>query len=130
RINLDGTDKQQLTSAGDDYDYVLSADGKRIIYTSLDAKTSRYVIRSVAIEGGPSTTLATAGVALKDVRVAPNGEIVFTAYEDSALRVFKVPAAGGAMQRLSPARSGGAAISPDGSLVACSYESHDYTKTN
>jgi serine/threonine protein kinase/Tol biopolymer transport system component len=130
RINLDGTGKQQLTRGGDEYDYILSPDGKRIIYASLDAKTSRYVIGSVAIEGGAATTLATAGVALKDLHVAPNGDIIFTAYEDSALRVFKVPAAGGAMQRLTSSKSGGASISPDGSQVACSFEWDDYMKTS
>ncbi|MCU1230797.1 MAG: hypothetical protein JWO97_3681 [Acidobacteria bacterium] len=129
RINLDGTNKQQITSGGDDYEYVLSPDNRRIIYASLDAKTNRYLIRSVAIEGGASTTLVAGGAVLKDLHVAPNGEIVFTAYEDTALRVFKVSAAGGVMQRLTPGKAGGAAISPDGTQVAMSYEWDDYAKT-
>jgi serine/threonine protein kinase/Tol biopolymer transport system component len=129
RINLDGTNKQQLTNGGDDYEYALSPDHKRIIYATLDAKSSRYLIRSVGIDGGASTTLAAGGAVLKDLEVAPDGEIVFTAYEDTALRVFKVPAAGGAMQRLTPGKAGGAVVSPDGTQVALSYEWDDYMKT-
>jgi serine/threonine protein kinase/Tol biopolymer transport system component len=129
RIDVDGRNARPLTSGGDDYDFVIAPGGKRIIYASLDQQNSRFVIRGVDAGGGPSSLLATAGVALKDLQVT-SSEIVFSAYQDSMMRVFKVPVnGGGEMQRLTTGRSSGASLSPDGKLVACAFDTEDYVKS-
>ncbi len=72
--------------------------------------------------GGAKKRIATSPSMLVDVRFTPDGaSIVFTGYENTMRRIFRVPAAGGRAVALTSQRANQPSISPDGRTIACTY---------
>jgi Tol biopolymer transport system component len=122
RMNIDGGQQREIASASAIYDFILSPDGKQIVYVSGDETTSRSSLMSVPIEGGKPATIANAATALMWLQITPDGHtVVFSSLDGQAIKLFKVAITGGAVTRLTAEGSNYSSISPDGTLIACSY---------
>ncbi|MEA2236317.1 MAG: eukaryotic-like serine/threonine-protein kinase [Thermoanaerobaculia bacterium] len=122
RMNTDGGQQREITSAAAIYDFILSPDGKQIVYVSGDETTSRSSLISVPIEGGKAATITNAAAVLWSLQITPDGRtVIFSTLEGQAIKLFKVAIAGGAVTRLAAEGSNYSSVSPDGTLIACSY---------
>ncbi|MEA2337257.1 MAG: hypothetical protein QOE82_1264, partial [Thermoanaerobaculia bacterium] len=119
RMNIDGSQPRQIAAAPAIYDFALSPDGKRIVYSSGNDTSTRSTLMSVSIDGGATSTIATTGPLLKWLNITPDGRtVVFSALEEQTVKLFKVAITGGPVTRLFNERARDAAVSPDGKLVA------------
>jgi Tol biopolymer transport system component len=125
-VRPDGTERRQVTSGPRDGAFAISPDSKSIAWASLDARTNAWGLWTMPAAGGARRRIATSPSVLDHVVWTPDGKsILFTGYDKATLRVYRVPAAGGAATPLTKVRSHGASISPDGTTIACSYEAID-----
>jgi len=119
RMNADGSQQKQIVTAPAIYDFAVSPDGKRIVYATGNDTSNHAWLKSVAIDGGASASIATTGPFLKWLRFTPDGSsVVFSALDDKAVKLFKVAVGGGAVTKLYASQGHDAAVSPDGKLVA------------
>jgi Tol biopolymer transport system component len=115
----DGSDRRALTSGPRDGDFAVSPDSRSIAFATLDPKTKTWELSTMPAAGGARRVIATRSNILDQVRYSPDGKmILFTGYDNSALRVYRIPAAGGTMQTVVDGRAQGASISPDGTTLA------------
>ena len=119
RMNIDGAQPRQIAAAPSIYDFALSPDGKRIVYASGDDTSTRASLMTVSIDGGKTSTIATAGPLLRWLNVTPDGRtVVFSALENQTVKLFKVAIGGGRVTKLFDTRANAASISSDGKLIA------------
>jgi Tol biopolymer transport system component len=119
RMRPDGSDRRALTSGPRDGDFAVSPDSRSIAFATLDPKTKTWELSTMPAAGGARRVIATRSNILDQVRYSPDGKmILFTGYDNSALRVYRIPAAGGTMQTVVDGRAQGASISPDGTTLA------------
>ncbi len=119
RMRPDGTDRQAITSGPRDGDFAVSPDAKSIAFASFDPKSKTWDLSTIPATGGAKRHIATRSNILDDIHYTPDGQtIVFTGYDDSALRVYRVPTMGGTLQPVIEGRAQNAAISPEGRTIA------------
>ncbi len=124
RMNIDGGQQREIVSAPVIYDYILTPDGKQIVYASGNDATSISSLASVPVDGGKSTAITTTGAFLRPLQITPDGRtIIFTSLDGQAIRLFKVAMNGGPATKLTSEASNFGAISPDGKLIACAWKS-------
>lgn len=124
RMNIDGGQQREIVSAPVIHDYILTPDGKQIIYASGNDATSVSSLMSVPIDGGKSSAIATSGAYLRPLQVTPDGRtIIFTSLDGQAIRLFKVAMSGGVVTKLTSEASNFGSLSPDGKLIACAWKS-------
>jgi len=131
RLPLDGGPARQLAAAPSIYDFALTPDGKRAIYAAGDeaaAETAkRSSLLSVSLDGGVPAVITPTGLLLRSLRMTPDGSaVIFSALQNEALQIFRVPAGGGTVTRLSSERSEDAVVSPDGKRIACAVGYEDF----
>ena len=121
-VRPDGTERRQVTGGPRDGDFAISPDSKRIAWASLDLQTNTWGLWTMPLSGGAKKRIATSASILEEIRYTPDGAwIVFTGYERSTLRIYRVPAVGGRAVALTSERAHEPSISPDGRTIACSY---------
>jgi len=126
RMRPDGGDRRAITNGPRDGDFAVSPDSKSIAFASLDAKTKQWGLWTMPAGGGPRRRIATRPNVLQDLQFSPDGKtILFTGYENSALRVFRIPAAGGTAQSIVDGRALNASVSPDGKTILCTIGGED-----
>jgi eukaryotic-like serine/threonine-protein kinase len=126
RMRPDGGDRRALTTGPRDGDFALSPDSKSIAFASLDAKTKEWGLWTMPVAGGPRRRIGTRPNLLQDLQFSPDGKtILFTGYENSALRVFRIPVAGGTAQSIVDGRALNASVSPDGKTILCTIGGED-----
>jgi Tol biopolymer transport system component len=119
RVKPDGTERVKLTDGPRDGAFAISPDSKSIAYGSFDAGANEWVLYVMPASGGPRRRISSAVSILEGIRYTPDGKtLFFTAYENSALRLYRVPAMGGKVEHVVDGRTRGAAISPDGTMIA------------
>ena len=126
-MDSDGTDPRQLTAnAGKNLQPEASTDGRYIVFSSNRAQKNAFNIWRMNIDGGNPIQLTYGNGEVQPV-CSPDGRWVIyskggpeTGPEKKT--VWKVPIDGGEPVQLAETPSGGAAISPDGSLIACWYK--------
>jgi serine/threonine protein kinase/Tol biopolymer transport system component len=124
RMNIDGGQQREIVSAPVIYDYILTPDGKQIVYASGNDATSVSSLASVPVDGGKSSAITTGGALLRPLQITPDGgTIIFTALDGQAKRLFKVAMNGGVVTKLTSEASNYGSISPDGKLIACTWKS-------
>jgi Tol biopolymer transport system component len=124
RMNIDGGQQREIVSAPVIYDYILTPDGKQIVYASGNDATSVSSLASIPVDGGKPSAITTGGALLRPLQITPDGgTIIFTALDGQAKRLFKVAMTGGPVTRLTPEASNYGSISPDGKLIACAWKS-------
>jgi eukaryotic-like serine/threonine-protein kinase len=124
RVRPDGTERVELTEGPRDGAFAISPDSKSIAYASFEAKANEWVLYVMPAGGGPRRRVTSAVSVLEGIRYAPDGRtLFFTAYENSALRLYRVPAKGGKVEHMIDGRTKGAALSPDGSTIAAHFGS-------
>ena len=124
RMNIDGGQQREIVSAPVIYEFTLTPDGKQIVYASGNDATSFSSLMSVPVDGGKSSTIATAGTILKSLQITPDGRtIIYSMLDGQAFRLFKVAMTGGSVTRLTSEASNFSSISPDGKLIACAWKS-------
>jgi serine/threonine protein kinase len=129
RMNLDGTQRRQIVAGATTDTYAVTPDSKRIVFATKDDAHHTTTLKIAALDGStPATPIATTGVFLKSLRITPDGKtVVFSALEETAIKLFQVPLSGGPVTKLSTVRSGDADVSPDGKAVACSWDIQEMT---
>lgn len=126
RMRPDGSERRAITSGPRDGDFAISPDSKSIAFASLDTKTKQWHLWTMPAGGGPRRKIATRPNVLQDVQFSPDGKtVLFTGYENSALRVFRIPAAGGTAQSIVDGRALNASVSPDGKTILCTVGGED-----
>jgi eukaryotic-like serine/threonine-protein kinase len=126
-MRRDGSARRQLTRGPRDYDFAIAPDGKSIAWASIDPSTNAWSLLTMPLGGGKATRLiADRATLIEQLHYTPDGRfIVFTGYAGSMLRLYRVPASGGAVREVTARRSMDSAISGDGSTIACSYAFED-----
>ncbi|HUP60968.1 MAG TPA: protein kinase [Thermoanaerobaculia bacterium] len=126
RMNADGSDRRRLTPGPRDADFAISPDSKQLAFASVDPKTQQWGLWTMPVAGGTPRRVATRGSVLKEITYTGDGKsILFTGYENSMLRLYRVPASGGAVVPVIAGRAHTASMSPDGTTIALSYDSVD-----
>ncbi|HJQ36678.1 MAG TPA: hypothetical protein VKB93_06035, partial [Thermoanaerobaculia bacterium] len=121
-VRPDGTERRQVTNGPRDGDFAISPDSKRLAWASLDQRANTWELWTMPLAGGAKTRIAASPSILVDVRFTPDGaSIVFTGYENTMRRVYRVPASGGRAVPLTNQRANQPSISPDGRTIACTY---------
>ncbi|HYR28020.1 MAG TPA: protein kinase [Thermoanaerobaculia bacterium] len=119
RVAPDGSDRRKLTDGPRDEAFAISPDSKSIAYATLDAKTKEWVLWVMPSEGGERRRVASKHSILEDLRFTHDGKtILFTGYEGSMLRLYRVPVSGGTPKLVVDGRAHDAQISPDGTMIA------------
>jgi serine/threonine protein kinase/Tol biopolymer transport system component len=129
-VRPDGTERRQLTSGPRDGDFAISPDSKQLAWASLDTRTNTWGLWTMPLAGGAKKRIATSASVLEEIRYTPDGaSILFTGYDTSMLRVYRVAASGGRATSLTDHRARDPIVSPDGRTIACSYTTGDSLKT-
>ena len=126
-VDADGTNPQQLTeNAGRNLQPKSSLDGRYIVFSSDRGASGTSHIWRMDFDGSKPSQL-THGDGEVQPTVTPDG--LWVVYSkggpDTGIdekRVWKVPIDGGEPIQLANAPSSGAAVSPDGALIACWYK--------
>jgi serine/threonine protein kinase/Tol biopolymer transport system component len=129
-MNADGTNPQQLTAqAGVNLQPAVSAAGRCIVFSSNRANQAAFNLWRMNLDGGNPMQL-THGSGEGQPACSPDGRWVVysiggpnTTPEQKTL--WKAPMDGGAPVQLTDKPASGAAISPDGTLIACWYKPDD-----
>jgi serine/threonine protein kinase/Tol biopolymer transport system component len=126
RMEPDGSDRRELTRGPREGDFAISPDSKSIAFASFDDETKQWRLLTMSAEGGARRQLAVRANVLDDIHFAPDGKtILFTGYENTALRAYRVPATGGAVATVVEGRAVDASISPDGKTIVCTIGGED-----
>jgi serine/threonine protein kinase/Tol biopolymer transport system component len=130
-VNGDGTNAKQLTTDGDYQQAQASADGRFIVLASNRAGKSAFNIWRMSIDGSDPVQLTQGSGEVQPI-FSPDGRwIVYskgapnTTSEEKTL--WRVSFDGGQPVQLSDHPSSGAAVSPDGTMVACWYQQEPKT---
>ena len=116
RMNVDGSQRRQIASAPVIYEHAVTPDSKSVVYAAGPA------LLRVPIDGGAPATIARVAVFVKSLQVTPDGgAVIFSALEDTSVKLFRVPIGGGAVTKLLTERASDGAVSPDGKLLACTF---------
>ena len=119
RVAPDGSDRRKLSDGPRDASFAISPDSKWIAYASHDAKTNEMVLWVMASAGGERRRIASRQTILEDIRFTRDGgSLIFTSYAKDALRLYRVPLAGGEPKLLVDGRAMKGEISPDGTTLA------------
>jgi Tol biopolymer transport system component len=128
RMNPDGSNRRKLTDGPRDYDFAISPDSKTLAFASLDPKSTEWSMWTIPLEGGAPRKIVSRPTLLEQLRYTADGQaIIFTNYAGSMLRLYRVPATGGAVTEITNKRSSDSALSSDGRSLICSY---DYDETS
>jgi len=120
-MNVDGAQPRQIAAAPAIYDFAISPDGKRVVYSAGDDTSTHASLMTISIDGGKAATIATTGPLLHCLHITPDGRtIIFSALEDKAVKIFKVAIGGGRVTRLFDSQGHDPSLSPDGRLIAFS----------
>ena len=126
-MSADGTNPKQLTSnAGNNLHPEVSPDGRYIFFSSNRDNTGAFNIWRMNIDGSNPIQL-THGKGAVQATGTPDGQWVVYALGGPetpavAKTLWKVPVDGGESARITNTPSNGAAISPDGTTIACWYK--------
>ena len=116
RMRLDGSQRRPVVSAPLIYEFAVTPDAKNVVY---DADST---LQRVPLDGGAPVTIASMGVWPMSLRVTPDGRaVIFSALEDIAIKLFRVPIGGGPVTKLLNDRATDGVVSPDGKLLACTF---------
>jgi eukaryotic-like serine/threonine-protein kinase len=116
RMSLDGSQRQRVAGAPAIYDFAVTPDAKSVVYASGPT------LQRVPLAGGAPVTIARVAVAAKSLQLTPDGSaVVFSALEDTAVKLFRVPIGGGPVTKLLSERASDGVVSPDGKLLACTF---------
>ncbi len=126
-MNVDGTNPKQLTAnAGNNLWPDVSPDGRFIVFASNRAKKNAYNIWRMDIDGGNPIQLTHGSGEVQPVCSPDERWVVYSqgGPDTSAERktLWKVPINGGEPVQLTKTPSNGAAVSPDGTMIACWYK--------
>jgi Tol biopolymer transport system component len=120
--NLDGSDAIRLTdNPGPDYQPSLSADGSKVVFSSLRSGTSR--IWTMNADGSNPTELATGSaedLSESNPRYSPGGgRILFSSPRTNTTQIWVMPAAGGPATQVTHEANGAfdGSWSPDGNSI-------------
>ena len=123
RMAPDGTARLKLTDGPRDSAFAIAPDAKSIAYASFDGKANEWVLFTMPAGGGARRRITSSTSILEEIRYTPDGRtIVFTGYENSMLRLYRVPAKGGRVEIVMNGRAHTAAISPDGLTIAAPHD--------
>ncbi|HKS22242.1 MAG TPA: protein kinase [Thermoanaerobaculia bacterium] len=116
RMSLDGSQRRPIVTAPLIYDFAVTPDAKNVVYAAGST------LQRVPLDGGAPVTIARMGVWAMSLQVTPDGQaVIFSALEDIAPKLFRVPIGGGPVTKLLADRASDGAISPDGKLLACTF---------
>jgi Tol biopolymer transport system component len=126
-VNADGTNPKQLTmNAGKNLQPEASLDGHHIVFSSNRGAAAAFNIWRMDMDGSNPVQLTHGSGEVQPI-CSPDGRWVVYSQggPDSGPEkktVWKVPTDGGEPIQLTNTASNGAAISPDGTLIACWYK--------
>ncbi len=130
KMKPDGSDQKQLTKGPRDVDFAISPDSTTLAWTSLDAK-SQWSLWTMPLSGGTAHKIVSRPTLVQQIHFTPDGKtVIFTGYEGSMLRLYRVPVEGGAITQLTTKRSTDSSLSPDGATLACSYDFDNFHMSN
>jgi len=116
RMSLDGSQRQAVASAPVIYEFAVTPDAKSVVYAAGSA------LLRVPLDGGAPATIARAGVFVRSLQLTPDGRsVIFSALEQTSVKLFKVAIGGGPVTKLLPDGASDGVVSPDGTLLACTY---------
>jgi Tol biopolymer transport system component len=122
RMNVDGSQRRQLAAAPIVYEFAVTPDSKSVVYASSDEARSGATLLRIPLDGGTPAVIARIGVFGTSLRLTPDGAaVVFSAIEQTAVKMFRVAIGGGPVTKQLPDRAGDGVVSPDGKLLACTY---------
>jgi Tol biopolymer transport system component len=122
RMNIDGSQRRQIAAAPIIYELAVTPDSKSVVYASGDEERGSSTLLRVPIDGGAPSTIARIGVFVMSLQLAPDGgSIVFSALQETAVKLFRVSIGGGPVTRLLTERARDGVVSPDGKLIACTF---------
>jgi Tol biopolymer transport system component len=122
RMNLDGAQRRQIAAAPMIMDFAVTPDAKSVVYAASDEARGGAALMRVPLDGGTPKQIARIGVFGKSLHLTPDGgAVIFSAIEDTAVKLFRVPLNGGFVTKLLPDRANSGTVSPDGKLLACTY---------
>ena len=118
-MNGDGSEKKQLTHDESlEFAARVSPDGRYVAFASIRSGTPN--IWRIDIDGGNPRQITEGGGLDDGPTFSPDGKwIVFESLRSGPPTLWKVRVDGGQPLQLTNKPSGGAAISPDGTLIAC-----------
>ncbi|HJW95799.1 MAG TPA: protein kinase [Thermoanaerobaculia bacterium] len=127
-MNADGNNRRQLTNGPRDSDFAISPDSKTLAWASFDPKSAQWSLWTMPMAGGAPQKISTRSTLIEQLRYTPDGKtIVFTGYAGSMLRLYRIPANGGAVAEITSKRSWDSSVSSDGRSLICAY---DFDETN
>lgn len=124
RMNLDGTDKTQVTRLGGyAREPAIDPTGQRVVFSYRPTDRVGFHLYSIAIGGGAVTRLTWGGRGNTEADFSPDGRtIAYTAFPSNAAngtpRVFLMDSDGTNKRKLSTANARRPDISPDGRRIA------------
>jgi Tol biopolymer transport system component/DNA-binding winged helix-turn-helix (wHTH) protein len=119
-MDLNGGQTRQLTSGGfSDQTPNVTADGRFIVFQSNRGGSSE--IWRAGLDGSDLRQLTTGG-GDHSPHTTPDGKwVVYVSTRDGKSFVWRIPIEGGESVRLTDKESSNPRVSPDGTLIACSY---------
>ncbi len=124
-MKTDGSDQKQIIpSEGDNLYPSLTSDGRTLVFQS--NRRGNYAVWRANIDGSDLRPITDAGIAAQPDISADGKWVVYVSSPDGPGELWRLPANGGEPVKLAE-RASWPRISPDGSLVACGYET-DGTK--
>jgi len=131
RMKPDGSDRRQLTPGPRDYDFTISPDSKTLAWASIDPKSNEWSLWTMPLAGGTPKKITSRETLIQQLRYTPDGKtIIFTGYAGSMLRLYRMPADGGAITEMTSKRATDSALSADGRTLVCAYDFDDKSSTS
>jgi Tol biopolymer transport system component len=116
RMRLDGSQRLPIATAPAIYDFAVTPDAKSVVYAAGSA------LLRVPLDGGAPVTIARTSVNVKSLQFTPDGNaVIFSALEDIAVKLFRVPISGGPVTKLLTEPASDGVVSSDGKLLACTF---------
>src|SRR5207248_7212770 len=115
RMNVDGSQRRQLAAAPIVFQFAVTPDSKSVVYASSDEARGGSTLTRVPLDGGTSSVIARIGVFVRSLQLTPDGgAVVFSALEQTSVKLFRVAIGGGAIAKLLPGAASDGVVSPDG----------------
>jgi Tol biopolymer transport system component len=115
-----GNQKQLTADAGDNFQPVVSPDGRHVVFVS-DRKDARHNLWRMDVDGNNVRQL-TSGNYDRNPSFSPDGRwIIYASIGASQPNLWRVSIDGGEATKLTDKFAVGPQVSPDGKLIACYY---------
>jgi len=122
-MNADGSNQKQLTSGvGSNYGPAVSPDGRYVVFVSNRAGGAFNVWRMDMDGGNPKQLTFGGGESFAHVTADNRWVVYATGGDNQKAGIWKVPIDGGGAVPLTDQPASWPVVSPDGKLVACTYQ--------